>query len=54
MIFIADLLPVHQIISADGLECAPTDLLTWALVKYVNDKFSVHTKEVISSIYQLK
>ncbi|EDN09368.1 conserved hypothetical protein [Histoplasma mississippiense (nom. inval.)] len=42
------------IISADGLECAPTDLLTWALVKYVNDKFSVHTKEVISSIYQLK
>ncbi|EER42093.1 conserved hypothetical protein [Histoplasma capsulatum var. duboisii H88] len=42
------------IISADGLECAPTDLLTWALVKYVNDRFSVHTKEVISSIYKLK
>ncbi|PGH02476.1 hypothetical protein GX51_04644 [Blastomyces parvus] len=41
-------------ISADGLECAPTDILTWALVKYVNDKFSVHTKEVISSIYELK
>ncbi|KKZ67649.1 hypothetical protein EMCG_06709 [[Emmonsia] crescens] len=42
------------IISADGLECAPTDLLTWALVNYIKDKFSVHTKEVVSSIYELK
>ncbi|OAX84296.1 hypothetical protein ACJ72_01338 [Emergomyces africanus] len=42
------------IISADGLECAPTDLLTWALVKYIKDKFSARTDEVISSIYELK
>ncbi|OJD18631.1 hypothetical protein AJ78_01327 [Emergomyces pasteurianus Ep9510] len=42
------------LISAAGLECAPTDLLTWALVKYIKDRFSVRTDEVISSIYELK
>ncbi|PGH15459.1 hypothetical protein AJ79_02436 [Helicocarpus griseus UAMH5409] len=42
------------IISADGLECAPADLLTWALVTGIKNKFSVQTKEVINSIYELK
>ncbi|KAK2803115.1 hypothetical protein FQN51_003859 [Onygenales sp. PD_10] len=41
-------------ISADGLECAPADLLAWSLVSCIKNRFAVHTKQIVSSIYDMK
>ncbi|KAL4916592.1 Saccharopine dehydrogenase-domain-containing protein [Aspergillus aurantiobrunneus] len=42
------------IIHCLGIESAPADMLAWALVKEVREKFSCHTKEITGSIYELK
>ncbi|KAL4936456.1 hypothetical protein BDV06DRAFT_205011 [Aspergillus oleicola] len=42
------------IIHCVGIESAPADMLAWALVKEVREKFSCQTKEITSAIYEIK
>ncbi|KAL2000329.1 hypothetical protein VTN02DRAFT_3269 [Thermoascus thermophilus] len=42
------------IIPSVGIESALPDMLTWSLVKLIHEKLSVSTKEVISSIHEIK
>ena len=43
-----------QIIPEIGLESAPADLISWILVNLIREKLSVGTKEVISTIHNIR
>ena len=42
------------IIPQVGVESSPSDLLTWALVKEIRERFSTGTREVIGSLHEMK
>ncbi|KKK13506.1 hypothetical protein ARAM_003521 [Aspergillus rambellii] len=42
------------IIPSVGMESAPADMLTWAVVKEVREKFSCHTRHVACAIDEIK